>query len=288
MRGHDPAFRSAGALLLAALLWSSGGLLIKLIHWHPLALAGARSLVASLVFALVLGKFPRPRSHIHLIGAFCYALVVVLFVVSTKWTTAANAILLQYTAPAYVAVFGYWYLGEKPRPVDWLTLLAALLGIGLFFKDQLTLSGFLGNLLALASGVAFAWFALILRKQKAQSPLEIVFLGNLLAAFICLPFLFRPLPNAGGLAGILILGVFQLALPYILFTYAIQHVPAIEAVLIPYIEPILNPVWVFLVLGERPGPWALVGGAIVLAAVILRSLLMLGERAGRSGPAQSQ
>ena len=283
MNAETSSGRPVVALLLAAVLWSSGGLLIKLVEWHPLALAGARSLVASLVFALVLGKVPRPRNPAHLLGAFCYALVVVLFVVSTKWTTAANAILLQYTAPAYVAVFGSRYLGERPRPADWLTLLAALLGIGLFFRDQLSFAGFWGNVLALASGIAFAWFVLILRKQKTQSPLEIIFLGNLLAALLCLPFLFRPLPGVAGLTGILLLGVFQLSLPYFLFTYAIQHVPAIEAVLIPYIEPILNPVWVFLVVGERPGPWALVGGSIVLGAVMLRSLAMLAEKARPAG-----
>ncbi|MBN2337257.1 MAG: DMT family transporter [Acidobacteria bacterium] len=259
-------------LILAALLWSLGGLLIKIVDWSPMAIAGARSGIAALV---MLAFRPRMRFNWRapqLGGAVCYAATVILFVVANKWTTAANAILLQYTAPVYVALLSWWFLRERITRIDVAAIAAALGGMVLFFLDDLTAGAFRGNIVAILSGVAFAGTALLLRKQKEGSPLESVFLGNILAFLIGLPAMLASAPAAGSWPGLVLLGVFQLGLSYILYAEAIRHVTALEAILVPVIEPVLNPVWVLLLLGERPGPWALLGGAVVLGSVLLRAL----------------
>jgi drug/metabolite transporter (DMT)-like permease len=264
---------AVGLLLLTALLWSLGGLLIKSVDWNPPAIAGARSAIAGVLIAVVLR---RPRfnwSAVQIGGAVAYAATVILFVLATKLTTAANAILLQYTAPVYVALFGRWFLGERTRWIDWLTIGVVFAGMGLFFLDSLSPEGFWGNTIAIASGMAFAWLTLLLRKQKEGSTVESVLLGNILTAVICIPFYFHDFPKEGSdWTALLLLGLFQIGISYICFSIAIKFVSAIEAILIPVVEPILNPLWVFLYIGERPGAWAILGGLIVLGAVTARSV----------------
>jgi drug/metabolite transporter (DMT)-like permease len=264
--------KAVAALVGAALLWSMGGLLIKSVQWTPLAIAGTRSAVAALVLVLVLGKPRLTWSFAQLGGAVAYAATVILFVAATKMTTAANAILLQYTAPVYVALLGPWFLKERSTRTDWITIAIVMGGMLLFFMDRLSPEGFWGNLIAIASGLSFAWLTLFMRKQKAGSPWESVLLGNLLTAVVCLPFYLGGWPGASSWAALLILGVFQLGFSYILYSRAIKHVPAVEATLISIIEPILNPVWVVLAMGEQPGAWAMAGGAVVLSALTFRAL----------------
>jgi len=268
--------RTAIALLLfAAVLWSLGGLLIKSVHWNPLAIAGARSAIAAVLIGLVVR-----RPHFHWSGAqvgaaFAYAATVVLFVLATRLTTAANAILLQYTAPVYVALLSHWFLRERIRWIDWATIGAAFAGMGLFFLDSLSPAGFWGNLAAIASGFSFAWLVLLMRKQKAGSTIESVLLGNIVTAILCSPFYFSHFPTGlSDWSALLILGLFQLGLSYLCYAIAIKFVTAIEAILIPVVEPILNPIWVLLFLGEKPGAWAIVGGAVVIGAVTARSLAL--------------
>jgi drug/metabolite transporter (DMT)-like permease len=281
MRKADSIFTTAvlsrraavGLLLLTAVLWSTGGLLIKSVDWNPPAIAGARSAIAAVLIAMVLRRPRFSWSATQIGGAVAYAATVILFVLATKLTTAANAILLQYTAPVYVALFGRWFLGERTRWIDWLTIAAAFGGMGLFFLDSLSPEGFWGNAVAIASGVAFAWLALFLRKQKDGSTVESVLLGNILAAVICIPFYFDGFPTAASdWVALLLLGLFQIGISYICFSIAIKFVTAIEAILIPVVEPILNPLWVFLYIGEEPGAWAVAGGLIVLGAVTGRSM----------------
>lgn len=260
-------------LVITATLWSLGGMLIKSVNAHPLAIAGARSAIASVVFLLVLGKPKINWSRAQIGAALSYAATVILFVTATKNTTAANAIFLQYTAPIYVAFLGAWLLKEKTKLFDWITIFIVIGGMGLFFLDHLSTKGVLGNLLAIVSGVSFAFTAIFMRMQKDGSPWESAFLGNILTAVIGLPFLSFSWPNTTGWLFILILGIVQLGIPYILYTKAIKHTTALEAILIPVIEPILNPLWVLLLVGERPGPWAFVGGIIVLAAITVRCVL---------------
>lgn len=267
--------RAVLALLTAALLWSLGGLLIKWVNWNPLAIAGMRSLIGAALLAVLFHKQLRFTGSFEQLGvALFYAGTVVLFVVANKLTTAANAILLQYTAPFYVILFSPWFLGETASRRDWLCLTAILLGMLLFFGDALSLEGYLGNFVALASGFCFGWMALFLRRHRhrQESAIPALVLGNLLAGVIGLPFMFPGPPDAASWVGLLLLGVVQLGLPYVLYAWALRHVRAVEGILLPMIEPVLNPVWVFLLLGETPGPLALLGGAIILSAVLLRAL----------------
>lgn len=260
-------------LVITALLWSTGGFLVKGIQWHPVAIVGMRSLIAAAVILIAIRKPELTWSLPQLGGAVCYAGTVILYVIANKLTTAANAVLLMYTAPIYVIIFGPWFLKEKASRRDWLAVGAVMVGIVIFFMDKLSPEGFLGNMLAVLSGVSFAWMTLFLRKQKRGSPVESVFLGNLLAAVIGLPFFLREeLPEINGILMLIALGTFQLGFSYVLYTKAIQKVRAFEAVLITMLEPVLNPVWVFLLLGEVPGNWALAGGTIVMATVVLHGL----------------
>lgn len=166
---------------------------------------------------------------------------------SNKMTTAANAILLQYTAPVYVAILGVWLLKEKTRLFDWGAIFLTIGGMVLFFMDSLDTSGLAGNICALLSGICFALFTVFMRMQKDGSPLESVLLGNILTALIGIPFLFGDMPGTKGWIGLLLLGAVQLG--------------------IPVLEPVLNPVLVFLTIGEVPGTMAFVGGAVVLVVI---------------------
>jgi len=266
-------------LLLAALCWSLGGVLIKSIDWPPMAIAGGRSAIAIPMILLCIGRPRFTFSRAQVGGALGYAGTVVLFVFATRMTTAANAIFLQYTAPVYVALIGRWYLGERASRIDWLVIAVALAGIALFFLDRLTIAGLWGNILALGSGLAFALVALFLRKEKAGSPIASIVLGNVIVAVAGAPFMFQA-PSLGedGLWRLVLLGTVQLGLPYVFYATAIKQVSALEATLIPLLEPVLNPLWVMLALGERPGPWAIVGGLLVLSAVLGRGVMMMRTR----------
>jgi drug/metabolite transporter (DMT)-like permease len=270
--------RSAVLLLVAsAVLWSLGGVLIKSVEWPSLAKAGARSAIACVLLVCWLRRPKFTWSASQIGAALAYAGTVSLFVVANDRTTAANAIFLQYTAPIYVALLGSWLLGEPARRIDWICIVIALGGIALFFCDQFSPRGLTGILAALASGVSFGVMVMLLRKERDASPASALLLGNILTAAIGLPFAIgHPLaaPEAGALA---LLGVVQLGIPYILYSLAIRHVTALEAILVPMLEPILNPLWVDLAKGERPGPWSLVGGALVLGAVLLRGLVRRGN-----------
>lgn len=270
----NPAHRRAlGFLVLAALCWSLGGLLIKSVNWPPLAVAGGRGFVAALFLLVTNRRLQFRFSRAQVIGAIGYAACTVTFCTATKLTTAANAILLQYTAPVWVALFGAWLLHEPATRADWGTIVLVLAGMTLFFADGLDVTAVLGNSIAVLSGVCFAAMTIALRRQKDGSPVESIILGNLLAFLIGLPWIVRaPALSATGWAALLTLGVVQLGISYWLYARAIRHVTALEAVLIPVIEPILNPIWVLLTLGEQPTVLALCGGAIVLGAVTWRAL----------------
>jgi len=274
-----PTQRGAVVLLaLTAMLWSTSGLLIKWVDWNPMAIAGTRSAITSVVLLAFVRRRNFTWSAAQLGGAVAYTGTVVLFVLATKLTTAANAILLQYTAPVYIAAFAPWFLGERARWLDWLLIAVILSGMVLFFLDELTPAGTWGNVCAIASGVCFGWMALFLRKQKAGSPLESMFLGNVIAAAICAPFALGSMPSshgsvALGWVALGCLGAFQLGVPSILYALAIKRVTALEAMLIPAIEPVLNPVLVACFYPERPGRFAVLGGVIVLGAVVARAIL---------------
>jgi drug/metabolite transporter (DMT)-like permease len=266
--------KAIALLLLAGALWSLGGLLIKSIPWHPLAISGMRGGIAALVIYIYSRNNKLIITKDKIIAACFYTLVVTFFVIANKLTTAGNAILLQYTAPVYVALFGYMVLGEKSKLLDWITIIIMLSGLALFFLDELSTEGFKGNILAILSGMCFAGLTLLLRKQKNDSPSDSILLGNILTLLIGLPVIVTDTKfNLVPLLLVFLLGVFQLGIPYILYTTAIKHVNALDAIIFPVIEPILNPILVFLILGETLGPWSFFGGALVLGSVVLRAIL---------------
>lgn len=269
--------RSKAMLFLAAAaaLWSIGGLLIKLVDASPLAISGTRAAITSVVLLIYLRKPKFNWSVPQLGAAISCTVTAILFVTATKTTTAANAILLQSTAPIYVAFLGTWLLKEKSTLYDWLTVVIVMGGMALFFIDNLSTEGLLGNICAILSGISFALFTIFMRMQKNGSPMESILLGNLFTSIIGLPFLCQSAPSLSGWIYLLILGVFQLGLSYIFYAAAIKKTTALEAVLIPVIEPILNPIWVFLILGEIPGPSALIGGAIVLISITLKCVFTI-------------
>lgn len=254
-------------IFLTAVLWSLGGVLIKSIPLNPIAIAGSRSLISAVFLLLFLRDFRTGNLKYVIAGALCYAATVILFVAANKLTTAANAILLQYSAPIWVALIGAWFLKEKVKLTDWLFIFTMIGGIMLFFLDELTFSGRWGNVLAILGGIAFAGTVLHMRKLKDSSPLLMIVLGNLLTAAVCLPFFITTVRIGEHFWLLLALGIFQLGLPYILYSIAIKSVHAVEATLISGIEAILNPLWVFIMLNERPGFWAVAGGIIVFCTV---------------------
>jgi drug/metabolite transporter (DMT)-like permease len=276
------------AVALCALLWSTSGLFIKLVPWNPLAIAGIRSLFGGLV---MLAWLRRPRltwSRTQIAAAAFYAATMISFVAANKLTTSANAILLQYGAPVYAALLAAPLLGERTQWYDWLTIAATLGGMVLFFLDRLSAGSLAGNIVAVASGVLFAFAMVLLRKQKEGSPLESIMLSQFLTFAVSIPFLFFGMPGLGGTGpaasgmpaafawiALAYLGVVQMGLSSILLAYGVRHVTTVQSFLITMIEPIFNPVWVFLLLGEAPGTGALAGGAVILAATTLRFLLPL-------------
>jgi drug/metabolite transporter (DMT)-like permease len=272
-------------LLCTAVLWSTGGLLIKWVDWHPMAIAGMRSAIAATFLLVVLRHPAFTWSGVQMSGGVAYAASVLSFVVATKLTTAANAILLVYTAPIYVAVLSAWFLQERVTALDWLTILLVLGGMGLFFFERLTVEGFWGNVCAIFGGMAFAWVVLCLRKQKNASRLETVLLGNMMAALAGVPFMFGAMPSVSSWIALCLSGTLQIGLAFVLYVIAIRSVSAFEAILIPMIEPLLNPLWVFLLLGEAPSLWAVIGGAIVVVSVTMRGLVGL---AGPGSAPQSE
>jgi drug/metabolite transporter (DMT)-like permease len=263
--------RATAALALTALLWSSGGLAIKLVDLSPMAITGGRSALSALTLALLFrGRLDFRLTPARCFAAAAYAGMLITNVVATKLTTAANAILLAYTAPVYVALLAPKLLGERTRPSDWLFVGAVLAGMCLFFLDKLSSAGLWGNIAAVATGLCYAGFTLGMRAQKDASPVESVLLGHVLTALAGAPFLAAGLPDAAGWLGLAYLGVIQQGVSLALYVWCIRRLAALEAILIMTLEPILNPVWVALGVGELPGLWACTGGAVVVAAVGLR------------------
>jgi len=273
--GEDPPRRAVLLVAAAALLWSSGGLFIKVAPMPGLAVACGRAVIATLFYLAVLRPDLRKA---RFTTALAYAGCVVTFVTATKLTTAANAIFLQYTGPAYVLLLSPFVLGEPFRPVDAVCVALSLAGMSLFFVDKLEAGQLAGNLLATLSGVFFAFTVLLIRrdaKDGSGDAIPSTTLGNVLAALGTAPFAGALLhvSTAGALV-LIYLGVMQLGVSYWMFARGVRRVPAAEASLISMLEPVCNPLWVLLGTGERPGPWSIAGGAVVLGAVALRTLIV--------------
>jgi drug/metabolite transporter (DMT)-like permease len=265
-------------VLAAAVLWSTGGLFIKWTSLSGLELSFGRSLLAAITVAMFTRHEGFGMNSVTALASLLYAALLILFVMATKETTAANAIFLQYTAPVYLLILEPLFYKEKFRSGDLITVTVCVIGMSLFFVGKLRPQDVTGNILALASGFCFACYFLLLRHSKSRSVnrASSVIYGNLLVVLIAAPVGLKVLPriNMHDALSVLYLGVVQIGLAYTLFTVAMARgVRSLDAGIIGYVEPVLNPIWVYLVLGERPTQWALLGGAIIVVAVVCHTLI---------------
>jgi len=275
--------KSVGILAMAAtaILWSIAGLFIKIIDWNPFAIAGVRSLIASIIIFLYLRH---PRIHLsfpQIAASIANAATMLLFVSANKTTTAANAILLQYCAPVLTVFVSAIFLKERTRVEHFAAFPIVVAGMIFMFFDELSGGKLFGNVLAIMSAITFSFYFVFMRMQKDGSPLESILMSHWLTAGICIIIsLFLPVPHVTlkSLVAITVLGVVQIGLSAILFSIAIKRVSAVQANLIAVIEPVFNPVWVFFAIGEAPGIHALIGGGIIVLAVTIASIITARRR----------
>ena len=272
-------------VLFAVLLWSTGGLFIKLTSLDAFAVNCGRSLFAALTVAIFTYKKGLKLDAFTLLTSFFYAGTLSCFVYANKTTTAANAIFLQYTAPIYILILAPIVLKEKFRFADLFTVIFCLVGMSLFFVGKIDTQGFWGNIVALASGVFFGLYFTFLRHPRSlanKNPALSVFYGNILIVIFMIPLVAGNLPeriSITDVSTIIFLGVFQIGIAYLLFTKGVaEGVRSLEASIVGFIEPLLNPVWVFIFIGERPSNWAILGGAIIISAVIVHTINSSRER----------
>ena len=271
-------------IMLATLLWSFAGVAAKYIPWHPLSIACVRGTVAAITIGCVRRRWRVTLTRSTVLAALCMNATTVLFMFSNKMTTAANAIIFQYTAPVYVIIGSILVLKMKARPVDIVTVVLTFGGISLFFLDHLGHGKLLGDLLALASGVTFAG-VFFFNSMPDANPQDASFLGCALTALLFPALFFDPMLASGPVPWVvaILLGIFQLGFAYFFFAKGVQQTGAVTSSIICTAEPILNPIWVFLVVGELPGPLALVGAAVVVASICFYNIM----NARRQVPAET-
>lgn len=269
--------KSAGILAMAAtaFLWSLAGLFIKVIDWNPFAIAGTRSLIASFVILIYLRRPVIHLSFPQVAAAAAFAATMLLFVSANKTTTAANAILLQYMAPVLTVFTGAVLLKERAHIEHFISIPLAAAGMAIMFLDELGRGRMFGNILGVMSAFTFSFYFVFMRMQKDSSPLESILMSHWLTAGICVIIsLFLPMPHMTlkSIAAITVLGVVQIGISAILFSIGIKRISAVSANLITIIEPVFNPLWVFLAIGEAPGTHTLIGGGIIILSVTVASI----------------
>ena len=290
----DPVFY----VVAAVLLWSTGGLFIKLTALDAYQVTFFRSLLAGLTVLILTRKSGLRINVFGLLVSCIYATLLFLFVWATKQTTAANAIFLQYTAPVYILILAPFVIGEKFHLRDLLTVIFCIGGMSLFFVGDLTIGDYQGNLAALGSGIFLGLYIMLLKHPRLTgiragqaetpgaplrpiNPVITVIYGNFLLALVTLPSGIKALPvmNAVDLFAVAFLGIVQIGIAYILFIKGVSGgTRPLDASIIGFIEPLLNPVWVFLFIGEAPSRWAILGGTIIVATVVMHTVVQYRER----------
>lgn len=263
-------------VFLSAALYSIGGLCIKLIPWNGISINGARTAIALVVIGLyLLATKHKPKlNRWVLLGAVCVCGTNTLYTIANKLTTAANTIVLQFTAPVFVILFSILLLKKKLKKLDLSVCALVLGGVLLFFIDGISAGGMLGNILALLSGVSYAG-VFMLQDMPDGDPISSVFWGDVMSAVIGLPFaLSQPRLAANSVIALLVLGVFQVAMAYILLTEGLKTTPPVTASLVSGIEPVLNPILVAVFYHETVGSLALVGAVIVVGSIVLYNVLL--------------
>ncbi len=262
------------AVLAAALLWSSGGILIKLVTLNPMQISFARCFFASFVFLFLFRAKLLKVNWFTFLNAGFYAGVLMLYVLATKTTTAANAVFLQYTAPIYVLLLEPILNKTNYEKVNIITISVCFIGMLMFFAGKLSPGDFKGNILALLSGVMFAGFLLGMRKNKHEFQYSSIFYGNILVLIFSFTSVIEIHSiSLTDLSMLAFLGIFQIGIAYAIFSYGLKKVLAVEASLLSMIEPVLNPVWVLIWYGEAPSLYAVIGGVIILLAIAVRTMI---------------
>jgi drug/metabolite transporter (DMT)-like permease len=273
MQIKNPRNKGILLMVICAVLWSTGGIFIKLIPWNPMFIAGFRSLIAAAVYAFYMRwqRIPFVVNRDSVLAGIFISGNFFLYIAANKLTTAANAIVIQYSAPIYILIISALLYRQRFRRGDLLTVALTTLGIALFFFDKLSNKSMLGNLLAVFAGVFFAAMFVVTGHADDRSRASGIMLAHLIATVVGLPFFFfsQNVFSMPALAAIFALGIFQLGIPYLLYGIAAKNSTPLSCSLISFIEPLLNPVWVFLFNGEAPGFYALLGGAVVLATVVV-------------------
>ncbi len=272
LHNRSETFKGYAAVLATAFLWSLGGLFIKLVPWSALSINAARCIIALLLKTVVRKSVKIKFTPAVIVAGLSFTATATFFIFANKYTTSANAILLQYSAPLFIMVYAWIHARRRPSGSDVLTSLVIIGGVALCCLDNLGGGTMLGNLFGILSGVFFA-LVLYVNSLPGASPDDANYLGFLLSIIIGIPSLVHEttftLPIA---AYIVVLGAFQIGLAYILLEYGIKRISALSAVFVSAIEPILNPVWVAIFYGETIGPFAILGGALVLGASIFHSV----------------
>lgn len=263
-----------------AFLWSTSGFFIKYLTINAFQISFFRSLIAAItVYVVTLVRSQRVKFEFDTasnLAVFFYAGILILFVVATKLTTAANAIFLQFTAPIYLVVLEPLVLKTKFEPKNIITIIICIAGMVLFFFGKLELGNIYGNVLAICSGICFAMFSLLLKykrvKHKSENTLSLVIGGNALVAVIA-GFIIFPDFSLNLTEGLILLymGAVQIGISYIIFNEGIKYVSATESMIIATLEAMFNPIWVFIGIGEAPSVYSIIGGAIIFAAIIWRN-----------------
>lgn len=268
------------AVLLTAFLWSTSGLFIKLLDWHPMVIVGTRGLISALFILIMRVLFPSPKNAKNhpfpfWAGAIFYAATIITFVLANKLTTSANAIMLQYSASAWAAFLGWWLIKEKPHWEQWGALVLVFTGLIIFLKDGLGSGALLGDGFGLLSGIFFAANCVFLRMMKDGNPRDCLLMTHVICAVISIPFVFSHPPSlsVSTILAVLYMGIVQLGLASIFYAYGMKRISAVQAMLTATLEPICNPIWVFFIIGEKPSILALFGGGIIIAAVAVSSVI---------------
>ena len=255
---------------------------IKLVDWHPVVITGTRAFVAAVFMLAIRFMFPAPKSNARKnfsfpfwVSAFANAGVVLTFVSANRLTASANAVLLQYSSPIWTALLAWWIIKERPRWEHWGALVLVIGGMLIFFRDGLASGSLLGDGLAVSSGMFVATHVVFLRMIKDGNLRDVLLASHIIAAVISIPFVFLYPPelSAASVGPILFMGIVQQGMASLFFAYGIKRVSAVKAILTCTVEPVFNPVWVLLIIGEQPSALALVGGAIILAAVLSSTLI---------------
>ena len=264
-------------LLCCSIMWSISGVLIKTIPWNAFVIAGLRSLIAGIVMAAYIKhsgmRFTLDKTSAW--GGVFISGMFISFILANKLTTAANAIVIQSCSPVFVLLYNVLFGGKRASKLDIVTVLLTMIGIGVFFFEELSAGMLLGNIVALVAGILLAGVYIITCNSGAEASMNGILFGHILTALLGIPMMlvFDTPFTGSAVTGILLLGIVQLGIPYVLYGIAVQYCSPLACSLICMVEAIFNPIWVFLYSGEAPSVVALIGGALVLATVAIWAIL---------------